>query len=239
MKVFLTVDMEQDCPPYFETFRGVEEGTPRLLELFSAERISATFFSTGEVARRYPQTIQNILSRDHELGCHGNTHRRFDAMDTAEAEDEIRKSSEILRKFGEVHSFRAPNLSFPDLYLPLLEKYGYRIDSSQAKYKAAYRRSRAVSSSLLRIPASVTSSVLRLPRMIRFRWFDKLETPIVLFVHPWEFVDFRKTKLRLDCRFKTGQPALDCLRENIVYFKKRGAEFFRMGDLLKEAQASA
>ena len=36
LRVALTVDFEPDCPPYLSsTFRGIEQGAPRLLELFA------------------------------------------------------------------------------------------------------------------------------------------------------------------------------------------------------------
>jgi len=53
----------------------------------------------------------------------------------------------------------------------------------------------------------------------------------VLFVHPWEFVDLRRERLRFDCRFRTGDIALDCLRDVIASFRARGAEFLTMREL--------
>ncbi len=232
MKVMITVDMEHDCPPYFETYRGVEQGTPKLLNLFKEEGIPATFFTTGDVARKYPQTAQAIVDRGHELGCHGDTHKKFTDMSPEEAEQEIIDSSATLRKFYPVVSFRAPNLMFPNEYLIFLEKADYLLDSSQAKYKRAYYKKNQIFTKLHRIPASVTSSVLRLPKKIRFAWFNRIKDPVVLFVHPWEFVDFTQEKLRLDCRFKTGDIAVDCLRENIQFFKKKGAEFLAMKETM-------
>ncbi len=226
--------MEQDCPPYLSTYRGIEEGSPRLLKLLEEKNISATFFVTGDVAKRYPEIIDQIVKKGHELASHGHTHRRFDQMTEGEAEQEIFESLQILRQFYPVISFRAPNLEFPESYLVLLEKYGVRIDSSLATYKFTHRRrirNKAVSR-LQRFPASMTSSVLRLPQPLRRYFFWKLQSPAVLFIHPWEFVDFRKSKLRLDCRFKTGYKALACMRENIAYFTSKGAKFVRMNELL-------
>jgi len=55
LRVALTVDFEPDCPPYLSsTFRGIEQGAPRLLELFAATGVRATYFTTSEVAERYP-----------------------------------------------------------------------------------------------------------------------------------------------------------------------------------------
>jgi peptidoglycan/xylan/chitin deacetylase (PgdA/CDA1 family) len=50
--VCLTVDLEQDCPPFLSGYRGMEEGFPRLLQLLEEEGVAATFFCTGEVAER-------------------------------------------------------------------------------------------------------------------------------------------------------------------------------------------
>ena len=234
MKVCLTVDMEHDCPPYLSTYRGIEEGAPRLLQLFAEEQIAATFFTTGDVARRYPDTVKEILSGGHELGCHGDTHVPFDTIDAATAETEIQRSTSSLARFAPVVSFRAPNLRFPEAYLPLLEQAGYLLDSSQAKYKSDFWFGRKTGK-LRRVPASVTSSVLRLPKWIRYPWLSMLSDPVVLFVHPWEFVDFRGSALRLDCRFRTGLQALEDLKSNIRYLKRKKGEFHRMKDLLAKA----
>lgn len=227
--VSLGIDVEPDCPPYLATqYRGIERGLPRLLDELDALGVPLTCFCTGEVAGRHPERVRDILARGHELGSHGHSHRPFDTLRDTDARDEIRVSSEVLRAFGAaVTSFRAPNLRFPDRYLPLLEEHGFRVDSSQAKYKVAYYRSRP-RTSLTRVPASMTSSVLRLPRAIRDPWLLSLASPVVLFVHPWEFVDLTRERLRLDCRFRTGDRALVALREVVILFRDRGARFARM-----------
>ena len=224
--------MEQDCPPFLSTYCGIEEGTPLFLKLLSEENISATFFTTGDVAERYPALLKQIVKEGHELASHGFSHRRFDQMNREEAEEEIAKSLEVLRKFYPVISFRAPNLEFPEAYLPLLKRNGILIDSSTAHYKFSHRSRIQQKTELQRYPASLTSSVLRLPLALRKFFFWKMKKPAVLFVHPWEFVDFTKSTLRLDCRFKTGPKALACMKENIAYFRSKGVEFVRMNELL-------
>lgn len=231
MKVALTVDLEPDCPPYLTTFRGMERGAPDLLALLAAAGIPATFFATGLVARRYPATMARIVAAGHELGCHGDTHRAFTRLSRTEAETEIAHSSASLRRFAPVTAFRAPYLQFPDAYVPLLEQHGYRIDASQARYKLSALRTPAPSR-LHRLPTSITSSALRLPDLIRRPWLDRLASPVVLFVHPWEFVDLRREKLRLDCRFRTGKLALDDLRAVVDFFKQKGAQFTTISEAL-------
>jgi len=231
LRVALTVDFEPDCPPYLSTtFRGIEQGAPRLLELFADTGVRATYFTTSQVAERYPNAVRALLRDGHELGCHGVTHTAFDRMDEATARREIEQSSRALREFAPVTSFRAPYLRFPDAYVPLLEQSGFALDSSLAKYKRSYRAPRRPTR-LVRIPASMTSSVLRLPAFVRDPWLAALRDPVVLFVHPWEFVDLTRERLRYDCRFRTGDVALRCLREVIEAFARRGASFLPMREL--------
>ncbi|PYP77349.1 MAG: polysaccharide deacetylase [Gemmatimonadetes bacterium] len=231
LRVALTVDFEPDCPPYLSsTFRGIEHGAPRLLELFADTGVRATYFTTGEVAERYPAAVRALLAEGHELGCHGVTHTAFDRMDEATARWEIEHSARVLRDFAPVTSFRAPYLRFPEAYVPLLEQAGFALDSSLAKYKRSYHAPRR-STTLSRIPASMTSSVLRLPAWVREPWLATLRDPVVLFVHPWEFVDLTRERLRYDCRFRTGDVALRCLRDVIGGFARRGATFVAMRDL--------
>ena len=228
-----TCDLEPDCPPYLWGFRGVEQGQPKLLKLLADLGIAGTFFTTGDVARRYPGAVEAVLSGGHELGCHGMSHTAFTSMTREQARAEIEESAEILRAFAPVTSFRAPYLRFPDGYLGLLENAGFSLDSSQAKYKKAYYDSRRanVKTSLTRIPASLTSSALRIPKVFRELYVRAVSAPVVLFVHPWEFVDLRHEKLRYDCRFRTGDVAIECVGDVLRGMQKRGARFRTMRQL--------
>ncbi|TAN39861.1 MAG: polysaccharide deacetylase, partial [Nitrospirae bacterium] len=61
MRTFFTVDVEQDCPPFRSSFRGIEHGLPKLVEILKQKKIPATFFVTGDVARRYPAVIRELV----------------------------------------------------------------------------------------------------------------------------------------------------------------------------------
>jgi peptidoglycan-N-acetylglucosamine deacetylase len=235
--VAFTVDVEPDCPPFLRGFRGIEQGMPRLLDLLAARGIAGTFFTTGDVASRYPDVVARLVNEGHELACHGMTHTAFPDLGADAARDEIDRSAAILREFAPVTSFRAPYLRFPSHYLPMLERAGFTLDSSQAIYKLAYHRDRwrRAATPLRRVPASVTSSVLRLPRPVRTAYLGALSAPVVLFMHPWEFVDLRREKLRLDCRFKTGDSALACVAAVLDRYIARAARFVRMRELAAAA----
>lgn len=228
MNAHFTVDVEPDCPPYMNTWRGIEEGLPPLLDMLREENVRATFFTTGEVARRYSRAIHAILDGGHELGCHGDTHRNFATLTLGESDQELARASASLRAFAKVASFRAPYLQFPDECVPLLARHGYTLDSSEGRHKTR-RASVRTEHAVLRIPASVTSSTLRWPSTIRDLLLARLTSPAVLFVHPWEFVDLRGERLRFDCRFKTGDAAVACARSAIRAVAARGATFVPMG----------
>jgi peptidoglycan/xylan/chitin deacetylase (PgdA/CDA1 family) len=229
--VCVTVDAEPDCPPYLGGWRGMEEGAPAVLDLFAEEAVPATFFTTGETAREYPDFVERLVADGHELGSHGMTHTPFPDLTTEEAEREIRETSVLLRTYAPVTSFRAPNLRLPDRYLSLLEEDGYRVDSSRGKYKPAHWRPSGATS-MTRLPASVTSSWLRLPTWIRDPMLRRLKSPVVLFVHPWEFIDLSDAPVPWDCRAATGQSALASLRSAVRLYKADGAVFARISDVI-------
>ncbi len=230
--ITLTIDVEHDCPPYLKTYRGIETGLPHLCSILEKYDVQATFFVTGDVALKFPQQIRE-LAKLHEIGCHGYSHERFDRMSYQEAAFEIKKSTEVLcRSTGreKLFSFRAPNLKFPHRFLGLLKDNGYSIDSSLARYKMEYfiAGKKGHESGILRIPVSATSSLLRFPlgNEIIFR----LPQPVVLFFHPWEFVEMKGEHLRWDCKINTGGKALSNLEELIAIFKKRSFHFCTVSD---------
>lgn len=227
--VYLTADVEPDCPPYLWTWRGIEEGMPRLLDLFSDEAVSGTFFVTGDTAQRYPQVVDAILRQGLELGCHGFSHEGFDTFDEARAQGEITHTNAILRAHGPVTSFRAPYLRFPERFVPLLAADGMTHDASRARYKRKEPRHPGFPA-MRRLEASVPTSLTRLPSLLRTPMLMALKRPIVLFVHPWEFIDLTKTAIPFDCRYRTGKPALDDLRAVIRTLRAAGARFRQVRD---------
>jgi peptidoglycan-N-acetylglucosamine deacetylase len=232
MRVAITVDVEQDCPPYLDTWNGVDRGAPRVLELLAEEDVPATFFTTGEAARRHPERVRQIVAGGHELGCHGDSHRRFGNMNETEARREIEDASRELRQFYPVISFRAPNLDFPPRYLDLLRENGYRVDSSQGRHKQGSLLKRpSRERGMSRVPATIAPSAIRLPSLIRNSLLRMMRDPVVLFFHPWEFIDVTREPLPIDCKYRTGGPALDSLRASIRFFRRRGATFHRISEL--------
>lgn len=236
--VCITVDLEHDCPPFLASYRGVTDAMPRLLTLLDEERVPATFFTTGDVARRYPDIVRRLVAAGHELGCHGDTHVRFSTLDRAAARSEIAAATTTLRSFAEVVSFRAPNLDLPLRHLDLLAAAGYRVDSSCGRHKpGSFFVAPSTVGALRRVPASIPPSALRLPGPLHDAVCRTLSSPAVLFFHPWEFIDVTREPIPLSCRYRTGEPALASLRATLRWFRRRGAAFRRLRELATPAAA--
>ncbi|NJE06447.1 polysaccharide deacetylase [Thermococcus sp. M36] len=229
MRVLMTFDVEHDCPPYLTSTRGMEMGLPRVLDLLSEKGVKATFFFTARMAEKFPELVKRVVDEGHELGSHGYDHERLDRIEPEAGRKAIEKSLAVLRKFGDVVSFRAPNLQFPNYYYDILSKNGILVDSSKAVYKG-YRGGIRLFGNVLEVPASVTSSVLRLPWGIQRFIHSVLGEPRVYFAHPWEFVPMQGERIRWDCRFNTGDRALELLARLIDYHRRNGAKFLTMGD---------
>jgi peptidoglycan/xylan/chitin deacetylase (PgdA/CDA1 family) len=232
MNIAITIDLEHDCPPFLTSYRGVTDGMPRLLDVLGREQVPATFFCTGDVARRYPAIVRRLVDEGHELGSHGDTHARFSTLSPAAAEREIADAAATLRAFAVVRSFRAPNLDFPDGYLQLLNKHGFTLDSSQGRHKqGSYFVSPSWRAGVSRVPATISPFPVRWPAPLRNLLFSRFRDPVVLFFHPWEFVDMTQTAIPRDCKWRTGEPALASLRDTIAWFRRRGDSFKRMSEL--------
>jgi polysaccharide deacetylase family protein (PEP-CTERM system associated) len=52
----------------------VERNIERLLELTAQQRVCATFFFVGWIARRYPHLVRAVASQGHEIGSHSDLH---------------------------------------------------------------------------------------------------------------------------------------------------------------------
>jgi polysaccharide deacetylase family protein (PEP-CTERM system associated) len=55
----------------------VEANVDRILELFDAHNVTATFFTLGWVAQRHPDMVRKIVQQGHELASHGWEHIRI------------------------------------------------------------------------------------------------------------------------------------------------------------------
>jgi polysaccharide deacetylase family protein (PEP-CTERM system associated) len=113
----------------------VEANVDRILQLFAQKGTTATFFTLGWIAKRYPQLVRRIVENGHELASHGLAHFRADHQSRAQFLDDVRSAKALLEEIGgkAVHGYRATSFSITrrNLWaLNVLEEAGYRYSSS-------------------------------------------------------------------------------------------------------------
>jgi polysaccharide deacetylase family protein (PEP-CTERM system associated) len=113
----------------------VERNTRRLLELCEEHGVKGTWFVLGWVAERWPGLVREIRDAGHELGTHGQDHRRVTTLTPDEFRADIRRSKQTIEEVAgvEVIGYRAPNYSIVRetmWAMDILAEEGFRYDSS-------------------------------------------------------------------------------------------------------------
>lgn len=113
----------------------VEANVERILELFARKGVTATFFTLGWIARRYPNLIRRIVENGHELASHGLAHFRADQQSRVQFLEDVSQAKALLEDIGgaAVNGYRATSFSISrrNLWaLNTLEEAGYRYSSS-------------------------------------------------------------------------------------------------------------
>jgi len=110
----------------------LRESLNPLLGLLEEKDIRATFFVLGAVAEEYPDIVEDVFERGHEIGCHAYSHRTLYELDAPEFEREIDRCQSLLSKYRP-RGFRAPSFSLNNSTrwaLDILQKHGFQYDSS-------------------------------------------------------------------------------------------------------------
>jgi polysaccharide deacetylase family protein (PEP-CTERM system associated) len=193
----------------------VEANCDRVLALFDAAGVKATFFTLGWVATRYPAVIRRIVDRGHELASHGWDHARVFTLDPTRFAEDLRRARGSLEDISgqAVTGYRAPSFSI-DARNPwaheILARDGYAYSSSVAPVvhdhygwreapRFAFRP--VAGSPLVEIPVTTAEFAGRrfaaggggffrvLPyALTRFaiRQVNREGSPAVFYFHPWE-----------------------------------------------------
>lgn len=118
----------------------LNQGMPRLLDLYDKYGVKATFFFTGHIATLYPHVVKMAYERGHEVGSHGLTHevsQAFDVLTPDEQLSHLKQSKQILEDIigDEVISFRAPAARVDERFPQIMKEAGFKIDSSVASQR--------------------------------------------------------------------------------------------------------
>jgi polysaccharide deacetylase family protein (PEP-CTERM system associated) len=113
----------------------IETNVERMLDLFAAHKLQATFFTVGQVAGAHPQMIRRISAANHEIACHSHCHELVWRQTPDQFRSDIRRAKTLLEDLSgkPVIGYRAPNYSIrhgQDWAYDILLEEGFRYDSS-------------------------------------------------------------------------------------------------------------
>jgi peptidoglycan-N-acetylglucosamine deacetylase len=103
--------------------------TPPLLRILEKHGVIATFFVTGERAKRYPDIVREIISKGHSIGNHSYSHDNYLMFrGTATIVREIETTQQVIREFGFLpRIFRPPVGIITPRYVPALHQTGLQV----------------------------------------------------------------------------------------------------------------
>lgn len=112
----------------------LEAAAQRTLELLADTSTTATLFTHGWVAERYPHLVRRIAECGHEIGNSGYAHRGVRELPIDALLDEFERSRDLIESVTgvRVRGTRVPDWIGPG-HLPLLERFadcGYDYDAS-------------------------------------------------------------------------------------------------------------
>ncbi len=193
----------------------VEHNMDRILAMFEAAQVKATFFTLGWIAQRYPEMTRRIVALGHELASHGWEHVRVIHHTREQFSEDVRRTKGYLEELTgvQVKGYRAASYSINaenSWAHDVLAEQGYLYSSSIAPIKHdlygipdaprfAHRRG---AHDLLEVPISTVviggrnipcggGGWFRLYPYAASRWAisrvnrDERQ-PTIFYFHPWE-----------------------------------------------------
>lgn len=193
----------------------VEHSTGRLLDLFSARGVKATFFVLGWIAERHPTLLRRIVSDGHEVASHGYDHTRVHQLSPKRFREDVTRTKSILQDLSgvQVRGYRAPSYSIDgrNLWaLDVLQETGHDYSSSiypirhdlYGMPEAPRFPFRLRPDAILEIPVTTVNigrrnfpcgggGYFRLLPYGAFRWMlqrvnERDHQPGLFYFHPWE-----------------------------------------------------
>ena len=85
----------------------------KIFNVIEKSNTSATFFVVGWIAEKYPEIINEIVSRGYEIGSHTHLHQLVYEQDPKTFKNDVEKSIKVLEDCSgkKITSFRAPGFS--------------------------------------------------------------------------------------------------------------------------------
>lgn len=127
-------DLKKKIPSFCLTFdvekyTGTVYGLKRILKVLDNFEIKATFFITGEIMALYPDKVDEIDNKDHEISLHGLYHEQFSGFSMQKQRKLLQKTIRIAQNWNESPNFRAPGYYSDENTHSLLAEFGIACDA--------------------------------------------------------------------------------------------------------------
>ena len=139
----LTIDVEESSSIFSRDWLSIDaepsdavvRNMDWFLNVFSEQKIKATCFILGEVAKKFPTLVKRIVENGHEIASHGFSHKQIFKLTRNEFRREVRDSRRLLEDIisKQVLGYRAPAFSMmphTKWALEILAEEGFEYDSS-------------------------------------------------------------------------------------------------------------
>ena len=252
----MTVDVDPN-PPLIPL--NIEYGINVILDLLDKYDIRATFFVPSCVALDYSDSIKEIVSRSHEIGCHGMEHNPDEVYkDVNEQFRLIKKATEIISSVTGFRplGYRGALFKITNKCLIALSKNNYVYDSSIVCSPFFYNRDLKLfpnfkpffidiskQNKLVEIPISVNPLFL-VPlggtylRIFGLNWakfcikFNLLkDVPTVFYIHPKDLIPRKYGSTWYS--YRNTEKCASIVESLIRYAIKKGAVFIKAIELAK------
>lgn len=104
------------------------EVLPEMLDILDKENVKITFFVTGRWANKFPNIMQELINRGHEIGSHGYQHLDYGSLSLDKNKEELTKADEILNEYTEekITLFAPPSGAYNEHTLAAAKELGYK-----------------------------------------------------------------------------------------------------------------
>lgn len=115
---------EQKIAITFDVAWG-DEDLSNILNILDKNEVKATFFVTGEFARRLPDDVKKMKERGHAIENHSNNHPHIKNMSKESIEEDAKKCDDELKKLtgNKTTYYRAPYGEYNNTVIEALKDY--------------------------------------------------------------------------------------------------------------------
>lgn len=110
----------------FDATWGADQ-TGELLEILDEHGVKTTFFLAGYWAEKYPEHVQQIVARGHEVGNHSYEHPHMNSLTREQIKNDLLRNHNLLKELTgtDPFLFRPPFGEYSNKVIEVAEELGY------------------------------------------------------------------------------------------------------------------